>query len=84
VCEHGPDPVGRPDVARVVLQHILEVVDGAILILSLLVEHNELLCCGSGSVGSLCFWAKYKYGSGSGSFYHQAKIVRKALFSTVL
>ncbi len=40
VCEHSPDPVGRPDVARVVLQHILEVVDGSILILSLL-EHNE-------------------------------------------
>jgi hypothetical protein len=40
VCENCPDPVGRPDVSRVVLQHILEVVDGAILILSLL-EHNE-------------------------------------------
>jgi hypothetical protein len=42
VCEHCPDPVGRPDVSRVVLQHILEVVDGSILILSLL-EHNELV-----------------------------------------
>jgi hypothetical protein len=41
VCENGPDPVGRPDVSRVVLQHILEIVDGSILILSLLVEHNE-------------------------------------------
>ncbi len=54
VCEHCSDPVGRPDVSRVVLQHILEVVDGSILILPLL-EHNELVCCGSGSVGSLYF-----------------------------
>jgi hypothetical protein len=32
---------------------------------------------GSGSVS-------HKYGSGSGSFHHQAKIVRKTLISTVL
>jgi hypothetical protein len=42
-------------------------------------------CCGSGSVGSVCFWAiriricKYEIRSGSGSFYHQPKIVRKTL-----
>jgi hypothetical protein len=41
VCEHCSDSVGRPDVPGVMLQHILEVVDGSILILSLLVEHNE-------------------------------------------
>jgi hypothetical protein len=35
-------------------------------------------CCGSGSVGSIWFWAS------SGSFYHQAKIVRKTLIHTVL
>ncbi len=32
---------------------------------------------GSGSISQ-------RYGSGSGSFYHQAKIVRKALIPTVL
>ncbi len=37
------------------------------------------LCCGSGSVNQI-----YGSGSGSGSFYHQAKIVRKILISTVL
>ncbi len=38
-------------------------------------------CCGSASVsGSV----SHKYGSGSGSFHHQAKKVRKPLFSTVL
>ncbi len=36
-------------------------------------------CCGSGSVGSICFWPR-----GSGSFYRQAKIVRKTLIPTVL
>jgi hypothetical protein len=46
-------------------------------------------CCRSrlesGSVGSVCFWAgsiSERYGSGS--FYHQAKIVRKILIPTVL
>jgi len=34
---------------------------------------------GSESTGSTCFWA-----SGSGSFYQQAKIVRKTLIPTVL
>ncbi len=34
-------------------------------------------CWGSGS-------ANHKYGSGSGSFHHQAKIVRKTLISIVL
>jgi hypothetical protein len=48
-------------------------------------------CCGSGSAsGSVLFWAyririqirfSHKYGSGSGSFYHQAKKVRKTLIS---
>jgi hypothetical protein len=37
-------------------------------------------CCGSGSAGS----SSARYGSGSGSFYNQAKIVRKPLISTVL
>jgi hypothetical protein len=48
-------------------------------------------CCGSGSVGSICFWASpgsgsisQRYGSGSGSFYHQAKIVRNTLIPAVL
>ncbi len=36
--------------------------------------------CGSGSVGSICFWAS----RGSRSFYHPAKIVRKTLIPTVL
>ncbi len=36
-------------------------------------------CCGSGSVGSVCFGPP-----GSGSFYHQAKIVRKTLIPTLL
>jgi hypothetical protein len=50
-------------------------------------------CCGSG-FGSVCFWASWsgsgsisqRYGSGSGfgSFYHQAKIVRKTSIPTVL
>ncbi len=35
-------------------------------------------CCGSGSV------SQQRYGSRSGSFYHQAKIVRKILIFTVL
>jgi hypothetical protein len=39
-------------------------------------------CCGSGSVVSVCFFGSSgsistSYGSGSGSFYHQPKIVRK-------
>ncbi len=46
-------------------------------------------CCGSGSVGFLCFWASgsgsvsqmFGSGSGFGSFYHQA---RKTLIPTVL
>jgi hypothetical protein len=49
-------------------------------------------CCGSRSVGSVRFWAswiriywsEYGSGSGSGSFYHQAKIVRKTLIPTAL
>ncbi len=51
-------------------------------------------CCWSGYRGSICFWTSrirvhhhlYKsgYSSGSGSFHHQAKIVRKTLISTVL
>ncbi len=53
-------------------------------------------CCGSesGSTGSICFWASgsgaisKRYGSGSdsgsGSFYHHAKIVRKPLIPTIL
>ncbi len=42
-------------------------------------------CC-----GFICFWAFWsgsssqRYGSGSGSFYHQAKILRKTLIPTVL
>jgi hypothetical protein len=41
-------------------------------------------CCGSGagSAGSGVFFGPP--GSGSGSFYYQAKIVRKTLLSTVL
>ncbi len=38
-------------------------------------------CCGSGSVGPYIFG---RPGSGSVSFYHQAKIVRKILIPTVL
>ncbi len=36
--------------------------------------------------GSGCFWAQdsQRYGSGSGSFYHQAKILRKTLILTVM
>jgi hypothetical protein len=43
-------------------------------------------CSGSGSVGSMCFWAlrirsqMSGFGSGSGSFQHQAKIVKKNLY----
>jgi hypothetical protein len=33
---------------------------------------------GSGSISQ-----RYRYGSGSGSFYHQAKIVRKTLIPNV-
>jgi hypothetical protein len=40
----------------------------------------SLHCCGSGSVESI----SQSYGSRSGSFYHQAKIVRKKLIHTVL
>jgi hypothetical protein len=47
---------------------------------------------GSGSVGSICFGPpgfafgsiSQRYGSGFGSFYHRAKIVRKTSFLTVL
>jgi len=57
VCEHGPDPVGRPDVSRVMLQHILEVVDGSILILSLLAKRisveDQLLISESNSYGTI-------------------------------
>ncbi len=42
---------------------------------------SPLQCSGSGiesgSTGSTCLSASQRYGSGSGSFYHQAKIVRK-------
>ncbi len=45
-------------------------------------ENNFFQCSGSGSTGSTCFWAsrirstsqRYGSGSGSGSFYHHAKI----------
>ncbi len=58
------------------------------------IEISRQQCCGSESVGSVCFWAsriRYsstKYGSGSvsgsGSFYHYAKILRKTLIPVVL
>ncbi len=38
-------------------------------------KHTRRQCCGSGSAGSVCFWA---------SFYHQARIMRNTLISTVL
>ncbi len=38
-------------------------------------KHTKRQCCGSGSAGSVCFWA---------SFYHQARIMRNTLISTVL
>jgi hypothetical protein len=49
-------------------------------------------CCGSESIGSICFGPSgsgsesfgQRHGSGSGFFYHQAKIVRKTLIPTVL
>jgi hypothetical protein len=85
VCEHCPDPVGRPDVPRVVLQHILEVVDGSILILSLLEYNESVLWIRIRRIlmflGQVHVW--YRYGSGSRTFYHEAKIVRKTLISTV-
>jgi hypothetical protein len=37
-----------------------------------------------GSPGAASFSRRYGSGSGSGSFYHPAKIVRKTLISTVL
>jgi hypothetical protein len=37
-----------------------------------------------GPPGSASGSVSHKYGSGSGSFHHEAKIVRKALISTVL
>jgi hypothetical protein len=37
-----------------------------------------------GPPGSASGSVSHKYGSGSGSFHHQAKIVRKTLISTVL
>ncbi len=43
-------------------------------------------CCGIGSLGSVSFRTSqirichYLYGSGSGSFHHQAKIVRKTCY----
>jgi hypothetical protein len=37
-----------------------------------------------GPLGSASEFNSHKYGSGSGSFHHQAKIVRKTLISTVL
>jgi hypothetical protein len=40
-------------------------------------ERSYNQCCGSGS-------SSQKNGSGSGSFYHQANIVRKTLIPTVL
>ncbi len=52
-----------------------------------------ILAPSEGSVGSICLvWAfqirtgfiSQRSGSGSGSFYHQAKIVRKTLMPTVL
>ncbi len=50
--------------------------------------HQAEQCCGSGSVGSICFWASWirilLSESGSRSFFHQAKIVRKTLVFTVL
>ena len=36
VRQNGPDPVGRPNVPRVILQHGLEVVDSAVLVAFLL------------------------------------------------
>ncbi len=51
------------------------------------VRYHMKQCCGSGSV---CFGPpgsgsiSTRYGSGSGSFYHQARIVRKILIPTVL
>ncbi len=46
---------------------------------------NILQCCGSGST---CFGpsgsTSQRYWSGSGSFYHHAKIVRKTLIPTIL
>jgi hypothetical protein len=45
-------------------------------------------CYSSGSVGSVCFWPSGSgypsQRSGSGSFFYQAKIVRKNLIPTVL
>ncbi len=49
-------------------------------------EAAQKQCSGSGSTGSKCFgspgsgFTSQMYGSGSGSFYHQAKIVRKTWF----
>jgi hypothetical protein len=37
-----------------------------------------------GPPGSESGFTSQRYGSGSGSFYHQAKIVRKTLIPTVL
>ncbi len=37
-----------------------------------------------GPPGSAYGFVSCKYGSGSGSFHHQAKVVRKILISTVL
>jgi hypothetical protein len=58
------------------------------------IEISRQQCWGSESVGSVCFWAsriryrsiKYGFGSvsGSGSFYHYAKILRKPLIPVVL
>ncbi len=57
-------------------------------------SHRYQQCCGSGtdpqdpyvfgSPGSRSISQEIPYGSGSGSFYYEAKIVRKTLISTVL